>query len=71
MKNILNNLNVYKILIQTSKSASRKISFKTFKMGKLIPDRWLDYSKIGSLVEGTSFIPFKVPLHEVTIAFNS
>jgi hypothetical protein len=34
-------------------------------MGKTIPDRWLDYSKIGNLVEGTAFVPFKVPLHQV------
>ncbi|XP_070493500.1 RNA/RNP complex-1-interacting phosphatase homolog [Chironomus tepperi] len=50
--------------MQSSKSINRKISFKTIKMGKTIPDRWLDYSKIGNLVEGTQFIPFKVPLHQ-------
>jgi len=29
-----------------------------------VPDRWEDYSNIGKVVEGTSFIPFKVPLNE-------
>ena len=35
------------------------------KMGrfKKIPDRWEDYSSIGSVMEGTRFIAFKVPLH--------
>jgi hypothetical protein len=28
-----------------------------------IPDRWLDYKAIGSVV--ACFIPFKVPLHQV------
>ena len=27
-----------------------------------IPDRWLDYSNVGAVVEGTRFIAFKVPL---------
>lgn len=33
-------------------------------MKKKIPDRWLDYSPIGSVVPGTRFIPFKTPLKE-------
>jgi len=65
MKIILKNLNVYRNLVQNLKSSNRKISYCTFVMGKTIPDRWLDYSKIGNIVEGTSFIPFKVPLHQV------
>ena len=27
-----------------------------------VPDRWEDYSNTGNVVEGTKFIPFKVPL---------
>ena len=67
MKIILNNLNVWKYLVQSPKSTNRKISFITSVMGKAIPDRWLDYSKIGNLVAGTPFVPFKVPLHQVNI----
>lgn len=33
-------------------------------MGRCIPDRWNDYIPIGSVVCGTRFIPFKVPLKE-------
>ena len=29
-----------------------------------VPDRWEVYSNIGQVVEGTRFIPFKVPLNE-------
>jgi len=29
-----------------------------------VPDRWEDYTNIGNVVEGTQFIPFKVPLNE-------
>ena len=35
------------------------------KMGKRgggVPDRWEDYSNAGSVVEGTRFLAFKVPL---------
>lgn len=32
-----------------------------------VPDRWEDYSNIGKVVEGTTFIPFKVPLNEVLL----
>jgi len=32
-----------------------------------VPDRWEDYSNIGKVVEGTSFIPFKVPLNELLL----
>ncbi|XP_055623932.1 RNA/RNP complex-1-interacting phosphatase [Toxorhynchites rutilus septentrionalis] len=31
-------------------------------MSRKYPDRWLDYSKFGSQVEGTPFVPLKVPL---------
>ena len=31
-------------------------------MSKKIPDRWLDYSKMGEVVDGTRFLPIKVPL---------
>ncbi|XP_058456599.1 RNA/RNP complex-1-interacting phosphatase [Malaya genurostris] len=31
-------------------------------MPRKFPDRWLDYTKFGDKVEGTSFIPLKVPL---------
>ncbi|XP_077556411.1 RNA/RNP complex-1-interacting phosphatase homolog [Haemaphysalis longicornis] len=31
---------------------------------KTIPDRWLDYTNVGSIVPGTRFIAFKVPLRE-------
>lgn len=34
-----------------------------------IPDRWLDYSAVGGIVPGTSFVPFKVPLYHVS--FNN
>ena len=27
-----------------------------------MPDRWENYSNVGSVVSGTQFIPFKVPL---------
>ena len=29
-----------------------------------VPDRWEDYTNKGTLVEGTQFVPFKVPLKE-------
>ena len=29
-----------------------------------VPDRWEVYSNTGKVVEGTRFIPFKVPLNE-------
>jgi len=29
-----------------------------------VPDRWEDYSNNGTLVDGTQFVPFKVPLKE-------
>jgi atypical dual specificity phosphatase len=29
-----------------------------------VPDRWEDYSNMGTVVEGTQFIPFKVPLDD-------
>jgi len=29
-----------------------------------VPDRWEDYSNKGTLVDGTQFVPFKVPLKE-------
>ncbi|CAG9804074.1 unnamed protein product [Chironomus riparius] len=64
MKTILNKLNVWKFVVQKPKSTNRLISYFASKMGKTIPDRWLDYSKIGNLVEGTAFVPFKVPLHQ-------
>ena len=28
-----------------------------------VPDRWEDYTTTGTLVEGTQFVPFKVPLN--------
>lgn len=34
------------------------------KKFKAIPDRWEAYSKFGSVVRGTCFFPFKVPLRE-------
>jgi len=33
-----------------------------------VPDRWEDYSNIGTLVEGTSFLAFKVPLKAALLA---
>ena len=37
-----------------------------------IPDRWLDYSKMGNIVEGSRFIPMKVPLrNEITSSLPS
>ena len=33
-----------------------------------MPDRWEDYSNIGTLVEGTSFLAFKVPLKAALLA---
>lgn len=40
------------------------------KRGKLgVPDRWEDYTNIGSVVSGTSFIPFKVPLNGHLLKF--
>jgi hypothetical protein len=33
---------------------------------KEIPDRWLDYKGIGKKIEGTPFVAFKVPLHQVS-----
>lgn len=35
-------------------------------MGKQIPDRWLDYRKIGDVVADSNFVAFKVPLHKVS-----
>ena len=29
-----------------------------------VPDRWEDYTNMGTLVGGTQFVPFKVPLNE-------
>lgn len=34
-------------------------------MSRKYPDRWLAYTKFGTQVEGTSFIPLKVPLNKV------
>lgn len=33
-------------------------------MGRRIPDRWDAYSAFGSIIRGTRFLPFKVPLKE-------
>ena len=33
-----------------------------------MPDRWEDYSNIGSVVEGTRFLAFKVPLKAALLA---
>lgn len=46
---------------------NRRLSLTSTVMAKTVPDRWLNYSKIGEVVEGTAFIPFKVPLHNVSI----
>lgn len=35
-------------------------------MSPRIPDRWMNYKGMGSVVEGTPFVPFKVPLHDVS-----
>lgn len=31
-----------------------------------IPDRWMNYKGIGSVVKDTQFVAFKVPLHDVS-----
>ena len=38
------------------------------RKGGGVPDRWEDYSNIGTLVEGTSFLAFKVPLKAALLA---
>ena len=38
------------------------------KRGGGVPDRWEDYSNIGSVVEGTRFLAFKVPLKPALLA---
>lgn len=38
---------------------------------KKVPDRWLDYTPIGRVIEGSNFVAFKVPLHEVIKVENS
>ena len=39
-------------------STTRHIKMGNFKL----PDRWEDYSNVGSVIEGTKFVAFKVPL---------
>jgi len=74
LKQLLINKKVYSILnpkkVKTPKinPGAREAStgnVKKRKGGKNdVPDRWEAYCKIGSVVEGTPFIPFKVPLKQ-------
>lgn len=40
-------------------------------MGRKIPDRWINYKAMGKLIDNTPFVPFKVPLHDVSIQLMS
>ena len=44
------------------------LNLKMGRKGGGVPDRWEDYSNIGTLVEGTSFLAFKVPLKAALLA---
>ena len=44
------------------------IQHKMGKRGGGVPDRWEDYSNIGSVIEGTRFLAFKVPLKAALLA---
>ena len=44
------------------------LQHKMGKRGGGVPDRWEDYSNIGSVIEGTRFLAFKVPLKAALLA---
>ena len=44
------------------------LQLKMGKRGGGVPDRWEDYSNIGSVIEGTRFLAFKVPLRAALLA---
>lgn len=60
------------VIPKKESSTTRKVDFPQnfapkshFKRKAMaIPDRWLDYTGVGQVIEGTRFIAFKVPLNE-------
>ena len=51
-----------KSLGRSLKWSPNTLQLKMGKRGGGVPDRWEDYSNVGSVVEGTRFLAFKVPL---------
>ena len=52
-------------MLSVGRSLKWSLDTSRDKMGKRgggVPDRWEDYSNVGSVVEGTRFLAFKVPL---------
>ena len=52
-------------MLSVARSLKWSLDTSRDKMGKReggVPDRWEDYSNAGSVVEGTRFLAFKVPL---------
>ena len=62
MKRLTNNF-IHVKKYNNSSIQLAAVQSSTMGRFKKIPDRWEDYSSIGSVVKGTRFIAFKVPLY--------